>query len=232
MIDFLYRHDYHATGRQTWKEYVDALPAVTHRDGDSISLAEPTSKGEVDDDCARTPDSPDKALILHTELYALGSKYAITHLQGHALQKFKKGVEKGCAINNIVDIVETVRTSTPENDVQLRNAVLDLVSQERYHLSDSTHFEHVFHRFPDFAWKIFKDVCHRCLTYQDCQWCGVSCINRCRKIDGYTQSGLTDVKGYIVFNSNSKSGKFLCQKCHKPAGQPKIVPLRSPRPRP
>ena len=109
MIDFLYLHDYEAK-----TVYIDPDEANEGRAPNSNTLLSPMG------DCNT---------IMHTKMYALGSKYQIHSLKAVALAKFTEAVTYAWNDPDFVEATRLVYSTTPDHDKGLRDitsqAILD-----------------------------------------------------------------------------------------------------------
>jgi hypothetical protein len=123
-------------------------------------LAEPLPKADAEPQTAPesivcAPEGTD--LRTHAQMYALADKYGISDLKELARDKFADAVDRNCYESEFSLAIRTVYASTPDDDMGLRDVVVETIREHRELLSKAD-VEEVVKENTELAFALLKSV--------------------------------------------------------------------------
>ena len=159
-------------------------------------------------------------LLVHSKLYAIADKYDLTGVQKICLRKFKVNIDDHLELQNLVDALPHVYSSTPPSQTALKQKVAVLVQESYikvvYNPWLKTDLETAFVENGQLGWDVLSNLFKR--RYMCC----ARCLNRVQfdncfefiRNGGACVCGMTQLCGSMSC-SNLVEAKWICSVCNR-----------------
>lgn len=186
MIDFFYHSTYDPRDCKTWYEYLNGCNATAPITAASTEEQDDTNKPagtcvQAEGKDENVANSSNKKLVMHAELYALGSKYQISGLREKACDNFANDVSDEWAIDDLVKAIETTFTKITDSDGRFQSIVRNACVERVAWLIDNKDFRSVVESIDGLGLQLFDDLFRQGEGFQtrQCAMCGTFSRSKC-----------------------------------------------------